>query len=198
MGQANTKAVHWDFRWWCWLRIHHGSVGAVPRGQSVRYKALASRVGLQDLLATWLLGLSLKDWPLRNIWRWDAWLSSQCSNIRDFFNSLALRHSKVSFITEVQHHLVCLEELIRMLHLLGFLHPWRLPGPSGSASTQPGVNAATFAATLDSSQSNGKSPLPDRAHPYLGHDQLIAQALSQALTGERRAIPTWNGAAATL
>ncbi|CAJ1455174.1 unnamed protein product, partial [Effrenium voratum] len=88
-----------------------------------------------------------------------------------------------------------------------------LPATNVDPGTQ--MNAATFASAIGSGLSGspqrvvhsamdmlGKPSLPGghAAHPQgrLSGDALIAQALSQALSGEKRPIPCWNGATTTL
>lgn len=91
---------------------------------------------------------------------------------------------------------------------------------SSSQTSQP-FSAAAFASTLGSAQPQapqqadaGTSSVPTSAFNLLGKqapplstapppgrqspDQLVANALNQALTGEKRSIPTWNGSPSTL
>ena len=88
----------------------------------------------------------------------------------------------------------------------------------GSQQTNPGFTAAAFASSLGSSsaaQATGSRNPPTSAFNLLGKnappasavpqqptrqspDQLIASPLHQALAGEKRAIPSWNGSPSTL
>ncbi|CAJ1353908.1 unnamed protein product [Effrenium voratum] len=89
------------------------------------------------------------------------------------------------------------------------------PLPTTNVNSGTQMNAATFASALGSGLSEhpqrvvhsamdllGKPSLPGghAAHPQgrLSGDALIAQALSRALSGEKRPIPCWNGATTTL
>ena len=89
------------------------------------------------------------------------------------------------------------------------------PLPTTNVDSGTQMNAATFASALGSGLSEhpqrvvhsamdllGKPSLPGghAAHPQgrLSGNAVIAQALSQALSGEKRPIPCWNGATTPL